>query len=140
MSIHDLEQKKKWHWDGVRNYEARNFMRDSMQVNDIVVFYHSNAKPSGPAGIARIASSPYADSTQFESSSKYFDPKATRKDPRWFMVDVEFVKKFPQTLSREAMNNCVALKRMKLWSRPRLSIMPITQKEFNSIVILAKKP
>ena len=101
LSIDELKKKKRCHWDGVRGYQARNYMRDDMRQGDMAIFYHSNAKPAGPAGIAKIARTSYPDHTQFDPASKYFDPKAARETPRWFMVDVSFVKKFSRTISRE---------------------------------------
>lgn len=138
LSIGDLKKKKCWYWDGVRGYQARNYMRDDMQLGDVVIFYHSNAKPSGPAGIARIARTSYPDHTQFDSRSKYFDPKATKEIPRWFMVDVAFIKKFPRTISREELSMIPSLKNMMLWSHSRLSITPLTPNEFETIVSLTK--
>ncbi len=138
FSIDDLKAKKRWHWDGVRNYEARNFMRDEMHIGDLIIFYHSNAIPSGPAGVARVASLPYPDFTQFNKDSKYFDPKATNKEPRWFMVDVTFVKRFLRTISRNELQQKRALHNMKLWKRPRLSITPLSKNEFNVIISIAE--
>lgn len=98
FSIDDLWKKKRHHWDGVRNYQARNFMRDHMHIGDLVIFYHSSAAIIGPAGIAKVVSLPYPDHTQFDSHSKYFDPKATKEKPIWYMVDVRFVKRFKEVL------------------------------------------
>lgn len=139
LSIDDLKRKKRWHWDGVRNYEARNFMRDHMQIGDLILFYHSNGTPSGVAGIAKVDSRPYADFTQFNIHSKYFDPKATPEKPRWFMVDIAFVKHFPQIIPRESLRSIATLQGMKLWTRPRLSIIPLTKKEFNAIFLFQQK-
>lgn len=140
LSIDDLEQKGRWYWDGVRNYEARNFMRDDMRPKDRIIFYHSNAAPSGPAGVAEVASLPYPDFTQFDQKSKYFDPKSTPTKPRWFMVDVQFIKKFPRTIARDELRANPTLQHMHLWSRPRLSITPLSREEFTIITRLAKKP
>ena len=138
FSIDDLKKKKRWYWDGVRGYQARNYMRDDMQVGDMVIFYHSNANPIGPAGIARVVRTSYPDHTQFNPASPYFDPKATKEVPRWHMVDVAFVKKFPRTITRDELKKASALKRLMLWSHSRLSITPLSEKEFEAIVSLSK--
>ena len=137
FSIDDLQKKKKHYWDGVRNYEARNFMRDRMHIGDPVIFYHSNGAPTGPAGIAKVASLPYSDHTQFDSQSKYFDPKATKEKPIWYMVDVGFVQKFSRTITREELKSIPALRDMLIWKRNRLSITPLTKKEFEVITKLS---
>lgn len=139
LSIDDLRAKKRWHWDGVRNYEARNFMRDQMQIGDLVIFYHSNGNPTGPAGVARVASSPYPDFTQFDRQSKYYDAKATTEKPIWMMVDVAFVKQFARTITRDELRSMPALCDMKLWKRGRLSITPLSKKEFDTICRLGDK-
>src|SRR5690625_411312 len=93
-SIDDLERDGRTHWDGVRNYQARNFMRDEMRPGDRVLFHHSNAKPPGVAGIAEVVREAYPDHTARDPKSRYFDPKASDDDPRWFMVDIAFVETF----------------------------------------------
>ena len=138
FSIDDLKTKKRWYWDGVRGYQARNYMRDDMRVGDIVIFYHSNATPIGPVGVASIARTSYPDHTQFDPASLYFDPKATKAVPRWFMVDVRFVKKFSHTITRDELKKNKALNGLMLWSHSRLSIIPLTDKEFETILTLAK--
>jgi predicted RNA-binding protein with PUA-like domain len=139
FSIMALEQKKTHYWDGVRNYEARNFMRDKMQVDNLVIFYHSNANPSGPAGIAKIASTPYPDFTQWDKNNKHYDKKASEEKPIWYMVDVSFVKRFPRTISREELKAVLELTDMQLWKRNRLSITPLSKKEFETIVQLGSQ-
>ncbi len=138
LSIDDLKTRKQWHWDGVRNYEARNFMRDQMRIGDLVMFYHSRTTPLGIVGIARVSSLPYPDHTQFDVQSKYFDPKSTKAKPIWFMVDVSFVKRFSRTVTREELRADSALSNMKLWKRSRLSISPLTEKEFDAIATMAR--
>lgn len=138
-SIDDLKREKKHYWDGVRNYQARNYMRDEMQMGDVVIFYHSSAKEVGPAGIAEVASLPYPDHTQFDEASKYFDAKSKKEKPTWMMVDVKFVKKFPHIISREEMKHNKSLSKMMLWKYMRLSITPLTKKEFEAIVKLSEK-
>jgi predicted RNA-binding protein with PUA-like domain len=137
-SIDDLARDKVYAWDGVRNYQARNFMRDDMRVGDKVLFYASNAKPSGVVGLAKIASAPRADPTQFDRSSHYFDPKATAENPRWVLVDVAFVKKFTRSVALAEIKLDPALEGMLL-VRPgqRLSIQPVTRKHYERIVQLA---
>lgn len=99
FSIDDLERVGTEPWNGVRNYQARNFMRDGMHVGDGVFFYHSNCKVPGIVGIAKIASAAYPDDTQFDPKSDYHDPKASREDPRWMLVDVSFERKLKRTIA-----------------------------------------
>jgi predicted RNA-binding protein with PUA-like domain len=112
-------------WVGVRNYQARNFMRDAMQVDDGVLFYHSSCPEPGIAGIARVASAPYPDPTQFDAASPYFDPKSSAKAPRWMLVDVQVVRKIalislPQLRARPELVDLLVLKKGN-----RLSITPV---------------
>jgi len=100
-SIDDLKKQHKTPWEGIRNYQARNFMMKEMSIGDEVFIYHSNAKPPGIVGLAKVSSSAYPDHFAWDDSSKYFDPKSTKESPRWFMVDVEFVKKFNDLISLE---------------------------------------
>lgn len=99
FSIDDLERVGTEPWNGVRNYQARNFMRDGMHVGDGVFFYHSNCKVPGIVGIAKVASAAYPDDTQFDPKSDYHDPKASREDPRWMLVDVSFERKLKRTIA-----------------------------------------
>jgi predicted RNA-binding protein with PUA-like domain len=120
-------------WYGVRNYQARNFMRDQMKVGDGVLFYHSNCKEPGIAGIARVSSTAYPDATQFEHSNKYFDPKATPEQPRWFNVDVQLVSKIT-LISIEELRKHPELERMRTLQRGnRLSITPVDPAEWKFI-------
>lgn len=142
FSIDDLEQVRTEPWTGVRNYQARNFMRDSMQVGDQVLFYHSNIKEPGIYGIAQVASTPYPDPTQFQKKSKYFDPKSTREEPRWMLVDVGFVRKLerPVLLSTirsrsEALGEDFALIRRGA----RLSVLPVTAAQWKILLALEGK-
>jgi len=137
-SIDDLAEAGQDCWEGVRNYQARNFMRDDMRDGDWVIFYHSNAKPSGAAGVARICREAYPDAHAWDPRSPYFDPKSTPDNPRWVMVDVCFVEKFAQVLALTAMRADPALADMALLQKgQRLSIMPIAQRHFETIVVLA---
>jgi predicted RNA-binding protein with PUA-like domain len=120
-------------WYGVRNYQARNFMRDQMKVGDGVLFYHSNCKEPGIAGIAKVSSTAYPDASQFNKKSKYFDPKATQEQPRWFNVDVQLVKK-TALISIDEVRNHPELERMRTLQRGnRLSITPLDPAEWNFI-------
>ena len=125
-------------WDGIRNYQARNFMRDEMQVGDEVFFYHSNATPPGIVGIARIASEAYPDPTQFDPDSKYYDPKSAPDNPRWLLVDVAFVRKFDRILSlQELKDNADKLPEFRLLARGnRLSIMPVEKRHWQAVLKL----
>ncbi len=142
FSIDDLERVKVEPWNGVRNYQARNYMRDDMKVGDPVLFYHSNAaKETGVAGLAKVASKPYADPTQFDPESDYYDPKATPEEPRWFLVDVGFVEKFPQVLLLEKLKaNAPLLGEDFVLIRKgnRLSVAPVTAEQYKSVVKLSK--
>ena len=98
-SIDDLKRDGREPWDGIRNYQARNMMRDDMRIGDKVFFYHSNCKEPGIVGISSVASEPYPDPTQFDPESKYFDPKSDTDNPRWMLVDVEFVRKLKKSIT-----------------------------------------
>lgn len=139
-SIEDLEKDGTTFWDGVRNYQARNFMRDDMEVGDEVLFYHSNATPPGVAGVAKIAARAYADHTQFDKKSDHYDPKSDPADPRWLMVDVQFVKKFPEVLPLPALKEESALDGMELLRKgSRLSVQPVSKAHFQHVLKMAKK-
>jgi predicted RNA-binding protein with PUA-like domain len=121
-------------WDGVRNYQARNFMRDEMQIGDRILFYHSNAKPPGVAGIAEVASAPYPDPTAFDPKSKYFDPKSDSEKPRWMLVDVKYQSDLKHLVSLQEMKAMPELEAMRVLQRGcRLSITPVTKREFDVI-------
>jgi len=137
-SIDDLEADGTTYWDGVRNYQARNLMRDEMSVGDRVLFYHSNAKPPAVVGLAEIASGPYPDHTQFEPNDKHFDPKSDPDDPRWIMVDVEFVERLPREVGLPELREYPQLADMVLLNRSRLSVQPVTRAQFEFIVEIAR--
>jgi predicted RNA-binding protein with PUA-like domain len=127
------------HWDGVRNYQARNFMRDDMQVGDGVLFYHSGKKP-GVVGTARVVRTGYPDHTAQDPKNNHFDPKSTPENPIWFMVDIKFESEFTAPIPLKALRDVAALKDMLLLRRGnRLSVMPVTKKEFETIVKLGGK-
>ena len=136
FSFEDLKKrpKKTEPWNGVRNYQARNFMRDEMKVNDLILFYHSSCEVPGVAGIAKVSSLSYPDNTQFDSKSEYFDPKATIESPRWFLVDVQFESDLKVFVSLEELKRHKQLAGMRLLQRGnRLSILPVTREEFEFI-------
>ncbi len=138
FSIDDLKQKKTTLWDGVRNYQARNFMTTTMQLGDMVLFYHSNAEPPGIAGLAKISHLAQPDPSQFDKKSDYYDPKATVRTPRWFAVTVEYVQKFNKIISLDELRNHKSLQSMLVIKKgQRLSIQPVTKAEFDVIDKLA---
>ena len=142
FSIDDLKSrpKKTEPWDGVRNYQARNFMRDDMKVGDGVFFYHSNCKTPGIVGIAEVASKPYPDPTQFDPDSKYFDPKSDPDDPRWILVDIRYKRHLKRVISlREIKGHADALGDFALTRRGnRLSIMPVSEAQWDYLLALEK--
>ncbi|MFI4957780.1 MAG: EVE domain-containing protein [Lysobacterales bacterium] len=137
FSIDDLKRKRIEAWDGVRNYQARNFMRDGMRPGDKVFFYHSNCAEPGIAGVAEVASDAYPDPSQFDSKSKYFDPKSSPEEPRWMLVDVKFVKKLKRTITLDELKGHAALEDMQLLRKGnRLSVMPVGASEWRYILTL----
>ena len=137
FSIDDLREAegKTTFWDGVRNYQARNLMRDEVRKGDLVLYYHSNSKPTGVAGIARVVRNAYPDPTQFDPKSKYHDPKSPEDDPRWLGVDVKFVKKLPRVIELSELKANPALSEMMVTQRgARLSIQPVTAEEYAAVL------
>ena len=136
-SIDDLERDGREHWDGIRNYQARNMMRDDMRIGDDIFFYHSSCKEPGIVGLARVASEPYPDPTQFDPESKYYDPKSPKDDPRWILVDVEFVRKLSRPIKLAELRAQPELEEMILLHRGnRLSIMPVSDPHWKHILSL----
>ena len=136
FSFEDLKARpgQREPWDGVRNYQARNFMRDEMKIGDRILFYHSNTNPPGVAGIAEVASEPYPDPTAFDPKSKYFDPKSDAEQPRWMLVDVKYQADLHRLVSLEEMKGMAGLEDMRAIQRGnRLSITPVTKQEFAAI-------
>ena len=124
-------------WDGVRNYQARNMMRDDMKKGDLVFFYHSNCKEPGIAGIMKIASEGYPDHTAFEPKEKYFDPKSDPGNPRWYMVDVRYVRKLKRVITLSELKEIPELSGLPLVRRGnRLSIMPVSKPHWDLILAL----
>lgn len=137
FSIDNLKQKQKSGWDGVRNYQARNYMRDEMKLGDLVLFYHSSCDVPGVAGLAKVSKESHPDPSQFDKKSEYYDPKATFENPRWFMVEVEFVEKFEQVITLIELKKHKELEKMPLVQKgSRLSINPVTLAEFEKILSL----
>lgn len=138
FGIDDLSKVKQEPWSGVRNYQARNFMWKEMNPGDLALFYHSNAKPPGVTGIASVVGAPYPDPTQFETASEYYDPKSKPENPRWWLVDFEFVGKFREMLTLEAIKADSVLREMVVCQRgSRLSINPVDPLHFKRVCKLA---
>lgn len=124
-SITDLQQESRAIWDGVRNYQARNFLRQ-MQLGDRAFFYHSNIKPPGIVGLAEVVATDFPDPTQFDPESPYFDPKATSESPRWYTVEVAFVRDFPEMISLTTLKQMFSPEEFLLVKKGnRLSVMPV---------------
>ena len=138
FSIDILQRKGVEHWDGVRNFQARNHMR-AMKLGDRVLFYHSSCDPPGVAGLARVCREAYPDFTSWDPSSKYYDPRSTAENDRWSMVDVEFVEKFGRLVPLDEMRRTKALEDMILLRRGmRLSVQPVTRAQFERICKLGR--
>jgi predicted RNA-binding protein with PUA-like domain len=136
FSIDDLAKKQREPWTGVRNYQARNHMRDGMKVGDRILFYHSSCAVPGVAGLASVASEPYPDPTQFDRKSDYYDPKSTREEPRWQLVDVAFERKLDRVVPLEELKqHADALEGFTLLARGnRLSVFPVEKKHYDFVV------
>lgn len=139
LSIDDLaaEPQRSFLWDGVRNYQARNFLRDQVQLGDKVFIYHSSCTPPGIAGIASISRAAYPDPSQFKPDSPYFDAKSVPQTPRWVAVDVKFEQKFARFLTLDKLKKIGTLDQMPLVRKGnRLSVMPVTEQEWRTILSL----
>ncbi len=133
-SIDDLKRDGKTYWDGVRNYQARNFMRDQMKVGDLVLYYHSNAEPSGVAGIAKICRTGYPDFCAWDPKDKHYDPSSNPAKPTWMMVDLEFVEKFPHFVSLQELKANPDLDGMLVLKKGmRLSVQPVEEIHFEGV-------
>ncbi len=138
-SIDDLVKDKKTHWDGVRNYQARNFMRDEMKIGDQVLFYHSNSKPTAVVGVCEVVKEGYPDFTAFDPEDSHYDPKSQADNPTWIMVDIKLIKKLKRPVTLEEIKANPKLQDMRLVQRGnRLSVMPVEKKEFNEILKLSE--
>ncbi|MDN2482347.1 EVE domain-containing protein [Vibrio agarivorans] len=135
FSIDTLRVKKSSCWEGVRNYQARNMLRDEVKLGDLVLIYHSSCKMVGVAGIARVVRESYPDHFAFDPESEYFDPKSEPSNPRWMMVDIEFVRKTERLISLSVLKAMPELSEMPLVKRGnRLSVMPVSQHEWQAIL------
>lgn len=124
-------------WDGVRNYQARNMMRDQMQIGDLCFFYHSNCKQPGIVGVAEVVSDSYPDPTAFDPEEKHYDPKSDPDNPRWFLVDMKFIRDLKRLISLEEMRTVTELSEMWILRKGnRLSITPVTKNEWDTILRL----
>lgn len=133
-SIDDLKRDGKTYWDGVRNFQARNFLRDSLKKGDKVLYYHSNAEPSGVAGIAEVAKEGYPDFTAWDKKDEHYDPKSSEVKPTWYAVDVKFVEKFKTFVPLEALKANPSLKTMMVIQRgSRLSVQPVDKAHFEAV-------
>ena len=143
FSIDDLKNRprKTEHWDGVRNYQARNMMRDEMKKGDLAFFYHSSCKQPGIVGIVEIIKEGYPDHTAFDPKQKYYDPKSNPAKPQWYMVDVRYKRKTRRLLSLTELKLQKRLENMKLLQKGnRLSIMPVSKQEWDCILKLENRP
>jgi len=142
FGIDDLakQPKKTEHWDGVRNYQARNMMRDEMKKGDLVFFYHSNCTEPGIVGVAEVVKEGYPDFTAFDPQQKYYDPKSDPENPRWYMVDIKYKRKFKRTITLQELKNYSQLTEMPLLRKGnRLSVMPVGKKQWDFILKLEKQ-
>ena len=140
FSIDDLAKtpKQTTFWDGVRNYQARNFLRDDIQVGDGVLYYHSSTEPMAIVGIAEVVRAGYPDHTAFDPKADHYDPDSDPDNPTWYLVDIKLVRKFAEPLTRPALQNVPALKDMELLRRgSRLSIQPVKAGEWDAVLKLA---
>ncbi len=140
FSILDLKNKKESLWDGVRNYQARNFMMKDMKPGDLILFYHSNATPPGVAGLAEVSSKAEPDPTAWDKKSEYFDPKSTKENPRWFGVRVKFKEVFPKYISLDQIRENQSLKEMLVIKKgQRLSVQPVEARHFEILCTMGRK-
>ena len=134
-SIDTLKKDKETPWTGVRNFQARNYMQNDMRVGDVVLFYHSSCAVPGVYGLGNVARLAYPDTTQFDPSSDYYDKRASKEKPLWYMVDVAFVKKFKEPITLKHIRERTELSTMKLLQKgSRLSISPVTAREYEMLV------
>jgi predicted RNA-binding protein with PUA-like domain len=139
-TIDDLARDGTTSWEGVRNYQARNFMRDDMQLGDPVLFYASNADPSGVTGLATIARAGYPDAFAWKKGHKYFDEASTKDEPLWYTVDIAFVEKFPETVPLETLKATKGLEKMMVTQKgSRLSVQPVTKSEYDIVARLGRR-
>jgi len=138
-TVAELARDGRTSWEGVRNYQARNFMRDEMHVDDGVLFYASNADPSGVTGIAKVVRSGYPDHFAWKKGHRYFDARSTKSKPVWYMVDIAFVEQFAVTLSLATLKAVKGLQKMMVTKKgSRLSVQPVTKAEFETVAKLGR--
>jgi predicted RNA-binding protein with PUA-like domain len=139
-TIADLDRDGTTSWEGVRNFQARNFMRDQMQLDDPVLFYASNADPSGVTGLAKIARAGYPDAFAWKKGHKYFDQGSSKDNPTWYTVDIAFVEKFPEIVSLDTLKQTKGLEKMMVTQKgSRLSVQPVTKAEYDIVVRLGRR-
>ena len=139
-TIADLERDGTTSWEGVRNFQARNFMRDEIQEGDGVLFYASNAEPSGVTGLAKIARAGYPDAFAWKKGHKYFDQGSSKDNPTWYTVDIAFVEKFPEIVSLDTLKQTKGLEKMMVTQKgSRLSVQPVTKAEYDIVVRLGRR-
>ena len=139
-TIDDLARDGETSWEGVRNFQARNFMRDDMRIGDGVLFYASNAKPSGVTGVAKVSRTGYPDHFAWKAAHKYFDAQSTKESPVWYMVDIAFVERFTDTLPLATLKATSGLKNMKVVQKGvRLSVQPVAKGDFDLVIRLGRK-
>ena len=141
FSIDDLAARPNQteHWDGIRNYQARNFLRDQVKQGDKVFIYHSSCKEVGIAGLAEVVKEAYPDHTQFDPESHYYNPKSSPENPRWVMVDVKFIEKFPDVLALKKIKTMPEISEVGLVKKGhRLSIMPVNEQEFSALLAASR--
>ena len=140
-SIDDLAREGTNMWEGCRNYTVRNFIRDDMAIGDLAFFYHSNIPPVGIIGIMKVVSNAYPDPTQFDSKSHYYDPKSKVEEPRWLVRDMQFVEKFPRTVTLAELKAEPGLEDMRVVRKgQRLSILPVQPDEWEIVLKMVKRP
>ena len=142
FSLQDLENApdSTTHWDGVRNYQARNFLRDEIKIGDKVLYYHSNCDMIGIAGVAEVVKEGYPDHTAQNPDSHYFDPKATPEQPIWYMVDIKWLETFGQTVTLQELKQTSALQEMKVVQRgQRLSVQPVEKEHFDMVLTMGRR-
>ena len=137
-SFDQFQKDGKIGWVGVRNYQARNFMRDGMKLGDRVLFYHSSTEPQAIAGVAEVSRESHPDPTQFDPKSDYYDAKSTKEKPTWMMVELRFVEVFKRPVTRDELKKTKGLEKMALFRQGRLSVVPVAPEEFEIIHKLGK--
>lgn len=139
-SINQLKVDKMTSWEGVRNYQARNYMRDEMKLGDLVLFYHSNCEEPAIVGVAKVIKESHPDKTQWDKKSKYYDEKSTKEKPRWFLVDLEYQSSFLTPISLSTLRMTKGLENMRLLQKgSRLSVLPVSKEEFQLINKLSRE-